>query len=767
MAKGNLETLSAEVSGLLARAPVGGVDEAIFATLAALSRFTASERSHVYVFDSDREIMNEVARWPRPADDRADDEFRSLARTQLPLYAEALFSGRDVVFSDLDEIPASADVDRAFLVRNEVRSAMTVPLLVGEELLGAVTLSQLSSRRSWQSSDKEAVHAVAALLIAALARREAEREQGESIRFAKLITSLVSEFMNLPAEGIDDGVERALETIARFADCDRSAIYILEEDGAWANLYRGWWAPNAKPVVDSYERIETDSESAYGRWIHSEEPYLTLNVGAIVEIRPEAGDRLQTEGLGTVANLPLVIAGRRIGWFGIGARVPRVQWSAAELHSLGLAANALANMYSRRQAEIERRRHRRFEDVLSELASDFIKRPMSQLRLGIEEIIDRFGDFAGSDRAAVLLIDESDETASTYYESVPRGEGAPIRGFPIRAAPRFYEQLMTSRGPWFMYVEEFPPSDQLAAMALDAIGIHTLLNCPLADGERVFGYASIGYAQSHHRPVAGTEQFLAVAAGVIANALSRTRLEREAVEQREALSRALRLGSLGQLATGIAHELNQPLAAISNYSRACARRLDASEIDRVALAEILTRVSEEALRAGEIIHNLRAQVKGGPKKQRTVSVRSIIENAYLLVAGTARDHNVEVKIDCGDDLPPVSVDPTEVGQVVINVVQNAIESIAMAEADVREIEIQARRLQGVVEVVISDSGPGFAPTSRGAIFGQFYTTKPGGLGFGLSISRALIEGNGGTIEAVDSAAGAVIRFTLPEAVPTS
>jgi len=757
------EPILVQIAKRLLQSPLGEMDRALEDALAVISQFAGVERSHVYLFDEDRETMVEVARYP-PADPQAvNDPLRALPRRDLPFYAEEVFANRVVSLLSVDDIPAWASADRAFIEQQGIQSCVTIPLQVSAETLGTLTLAMLSRARAWGDEEMALLAGAGELFASALARLRTEREQSEGIRFERLITSLVSEFMNLPADELDDGVQRALENIARSVDCDRAALFIVDEDQECAVLYRGWWAPGTTPVVEDYWRIDTGPDSPYGKWIISDSPSLILSSAAIEEIRPDSVAGVRSTQLGTVANVPLVIDGRRIGWFGVGARMPRVGWSSAEIRSLGLAANALANMYSRRQSEKAQRRHERFEDTLSELAADFIKRAPSQLRMGIAELIDRFGSFARSDRAAVLLIDEADETASTYHEWIARGEPSPVRGFPLRDAPWFRQQLMSAAGPWYMYVEELPASDHLAARTLEAIGIRTLLNCPIAEGDDVFGYASIGYAQPRHRPLPGTEQILAVAAGIIAKAMSRERLEKQALQQRDALARAFRLGSLGQLATGIAHELNQPLTAIANYSRACVRWLEAPDIDRVAFAEVLGRVFEEAIRAGDIIHNLRSHVKGGPKARSIASIRDVVEHACSLLSGTARDYDVTIRTEYRGSVPPVYVEPTEVEQVVINVVQNAIDSIAAANPSLREIVITAWRDRAAVEVEIADSGPGFGAIAPQKLFDQFYTTKPGGLGLGLAISRALIESNGGTMTAAASPSGASFRFTLPVA----
>lgn len=757
------EAMLAMISRRFVEAPLGEMDAAIHEALAAVTAFAGGERSHIYLLDGDRGIMNEISRWPDDERFPEDDDLRSIPRTALPFYSEEVFARRHVVFSRLDEFPEAATLDRAFLIDHKVRSALTMPLTAAGETIGTLTLTTLTHERTWHDDDIAMLRVAADVIAPALIRRKSEREQQASIHLQRLVTSLVSEFMNLPADSLNDGLMRALETIARYVDCDRSALYILDETGEAADLYRGWWAEDAEPVVSDYQRIVATQESPYGVWIHSDAPHLILNAAAIEQLRPDAVRTIRRTGLGTVANLPLVIGGRRIGWFGVGATMPRVSWNPGELHSLSIAANALANMYSRHQSELEQRRQQRFADTLSELAADFIKRPLAEFRTGIEEIVDRFGRFAGSDRAAVLLIDETDQTASTYHEWVATGEPAPIRNFPVTGAPWFYEQLKAAQGPWLMYVEDFPPSDALAAAALEAINVRTLLNCPIADGQHLYGYASIGYPRARYRPLAGTEQVLAMAAGIIANALSREQLERRAIDHRDALSHALRLGSLGQLATGIAHELNQPLTAIVNYSRAGVRWLESENYNREALAEILDRVSEEGIRAGDIIHHLRNHVKAGPRARGAASVREIVEKASSLLAGTARDHDVTIFTSFEGSLPFVHAEPTEIEQVVINIVQNAIDSIDSARSDRREIAINARRNHSFVEVEIADTGPGFGSIDADRLFDQFYTTKPGGLGLGLSISRSLIEGNGGRMNAVSTPLGASIRFALPVA----
>jgi signal transduction histidine kinase/PAS domain-containing protein len=758
------DRLLKRISSGFAESPLGTLDSAIGDALATLSSFADAERSHVHILDRNRASMTELARWYADAQNRGSDDLRFIPRSTLPHFIEEFVNGRTTIFTSAEDLPVSATAERAFLQRHGILSGVITPLTAAGREIGTLALTTVSRHRVWSAEEVSMLRVLGEVIGAAVARRESEREQQESLHFERLVTSLVSEFMNLPAGELDTGIGRAMETIARFVDCDGSAIFIVDESGDRAELLRGWWASGITPTIGDSQWIDTAPDSACGRWLRSDEPHLIVNPDTVEPFDPDSARAMRENRVGTVANLQLVINGHRVGWFAVGAKEPRVTWNAAELRSLRIAADALANMYSRRQSEEDRRRHKRFDDTLAEFAADFIKRPITDIRKGIEEIVDGFGRFAGCDRAAVLLLDPGGKTASTFHEWAGSHDPAPVERFPIADAPWFYRQLMTSTGPWLMHREEFPPSDENAGIALDFIGIRTLLNCPIADGQKVLGYTSIGYAKARHQPHPGTEQVLAVAAGIVANGLARERLEIETLEQRDALSHALRLGSMEQLATGIAHELNQPLTAIANYSYACVRRLAASDPDREALSEILERVSDEAIRAGDIIHHLRNHLKGGPANRRSTSVNDIVTHASSLLVGTAREHRVDIIIDPAAALPNVYVEPTEIEQVVINLVQNAIDSIAAANSECREVRIATSRNRESVEVAVSDTGPGFSGEEAGNLFDQFHTTKPGGMGLGLSISRYLIESNGGTIEAdISTQSGATFRFALPVA----
>jgi PAS domain S-box-containing protein len=221
-----------------------------------------------------------------------------------------------------------------------------------------------------------------------------------------------------------------------------------------------------------------------------------------------------------------------------------------------------------------------------------------------------------------------------------------------------------------------------------------------------------------------------------------------------------RISAMGAMAATLAHELNQPLAAANNWlgvARALSEKMPDSP---PRLGEALAETRGSIVRAGEIIRRIRGMLSRGSPKREAHDLRRLVEESLGLALLGARASGVETRVAVHDI--SVKVDRIQIQQVILNLVRNAIE--AMSEQPRRELFVGSDVRDGVAELIVSDTGPGFAPELREQLFTAFMTTKDSGLGVGLSISRTIIEAHGGTIRAAENpGGGTTFRFTLPRA----
>lgn len=220
-----------------------------------------------------------------------------------------------------------------------------------------------------------------------------------------------------------------------------------------------------------------------------------------------------------------------------------------------------------------------------------------------------------------------------------------------------------------------------------------------------------------------------------------------------------RLTSMGEMASALAHEINQPLSAIANYLKGARRLLEETDIDRDTLDGALDKAGEQALRAGAIIRRLRDFVARGETERQVESLNRMVEEAAALAFIGARELGVGVRFDYDIKTDRVLADRVQIQQVIVNLIRNAIE--AMSDGPRRDLKISVSRADQDAVVSVSDTGPGVAPEIIDNLFAAFVTTKRDGMGVGLSISRTIIESHGGRLWAEETpGGGATFRFTL-------
>jgi two-component system sensor kinase FixL len=247
--------------------------------------------------------------------------------------------------------------------------------------------------------------------------------------------------------------------------------------------------------------------------------------------------------------------------------------------------------------------------------------------------------------------------------------------------------------------------------------------------------------------------------GFVRDLTERQTREKRLQELQDELVHVARLSEMGQMASALAHELNQPLAAISNYLQAGVRLIDSpANIGRVR--EVLRKASEQANRAGDIIRRLRQFIEKGESERTAENLAKTVEEAAALAFVGAKEVSVKTSFDLSASLPPVWVDKIQIQQVIVNLVRNSIE--AMSTVTRRELLVRTVREKGEAMVIVSDTGPGLPEEVAAQLFQPFVTTKQKGMGLGLSISKSIIEAHGGRMWAEQKPEGGVtFFFTIP------
>lgn len=254
-------------------------------------------------------------------------------------------------------------------------------------------------------------------------------------------------------------------------------------------------------------------------------------------------------------------------------------------------------------------------------------------------------------------------------------------------------------------------------------------------------------------------------AGILHDRTHSVRREAEllrAGEWRERLQQLGRWSLLGEIASGLAHELNQPLAAISTFAQAGERLLNLPEPRIQKAASLFHEVSEQALRAGDVIHRMRGLVKRqGSGEPQLLTCAAILTDFRALADAIARTHHVRLEVEVPDPTLQVSVDPSHIQQVLMSLFRNALDAMREIPPPQRAVLARAEAVGDIMEISITDTGPGISDTVARELFRPFFSTKPEGTGLGLAVCRSTVAEYGGTLRFENASRGARFIVGLP------
>lgn len=254
--------------------------------------------------------------------------------------------------------------------------------------------------------------------------------------------------------------------------------------------------------------------------------------------------------------------------------------------------------------------------------------------------------------------------------------------------------------------------------------------------------------------------------GVVRDISDRTRMEEQLRERERQLDRTMRLASASELASALAHELNQPLAAVANYVRACKLLIESRQDADPRLQSTMGRAIEEVARAGDVLRRLREYFRTGGARLEWVDLNALIAHVAHHWSDRTNASATELTLRVEPTLAQVFADRVQLEIVLHNLVGNALDSLLAGAAGERQIEIGAAT-EGTaqVHVTVRDSGPGLTEAVLATLFQPFATSKPAGMGLGLALSRSIVENHGGRLWAEPLARGAAFHFTLPVGTP--
>ena len=249
--------------------------------------------------------------------------------------------------------------------------------------------------------------------------------------------------------------------------------------------------------------------------------------------------------------------------------------------------------------------------------------------------------------------------------------------------------------------------------------------------------------------------------GIIRDLTERREMEERARLRLEDAAHTARMLELGEMCSEIVHEVNQPLAAIVGFAEGCLRMVRGGGAELTVIEDALGRVADQGIHAGEVVSRLRSLVRKDEHRREEFPLATAIEETLLIVDHERRQRGVRVVVRCESELPAVRANRVQIEQILLNLLRNAFHAVERAER--RHVWIRAERAGADrVRLLVEDSGPGLSPERCERVFEAFYTTKPNGLGVGLSISRSLAESHGGRLwaESIDGR-GALFSLEVP------
>ena len=429
-------------------------------------------------------------------------------------------------------------------------------------------------------------------------------------------------------------------------------------------------------------------------------------------------------------------------------------------------SGSVSDIHERQVARKELEERLAFQRMVSDVSTTFAKAPHAQLRGVIVRALECLGKFLDADRCVLMHMSEDDAVNAGDYEWT-RGEQAPglraVRGEGLGAFSDVVTLLEDGGVHFFEHVEEIPSQWETFREFVEENHVKAGLIMPLLQGERLLGLmAAFTLRDAPNWPSVLMERDNIVGQ-LFANVLGNLEWEAGAGRLAEELTHVSRVATMGELTASLAHELNQPLEAIAANAVAVGYCLDGESANSDEARAALADISDEARRAGQVIRRMRALLEKGEQERSPLHMNGLVEEVVALLQNEAILRNTLFELDLDPELSLVEGDRIQLQQVLMNLLLNSIDATQGDSVSSRRVTIRTcNRGDEETEVVVLDEGVGLEPSIAETMFDPFVTTKPNGLGMGLSISRSIIEAHSGRLWAEQNPdGGAAFHFSIP------
>jgi signal transduction histidine kinase len=405
-----------------------------------------------------------------------------------------------------------------------------------------------------------------------------------------------------------------------------------------------------------------------------------------------------------------------------------------------------------------------FEDALADISAAFVRATADQISNELERWLKRIGLALGIDRSTIAQIDPNDGLLYTSHRWAREGVTpmAP-RTKADDTLPWVTQKLLAGETISLDDVENAPSEAAKDLEYARLIGIKSVMIVPLRIGGVIVGALGFDAVFRARAWSPRTARRLRLVAEVFGNALERERAVAEINRLREEMRQTSRVAMTGELTASLAHELNQPLAAILNNAEAARQMLAAKRPNLAEVREAIDEIIQDNSRAVETLRTVRALFQRDQIQMAPLDLRQVLLEVERILQLEAISRNIALRLDFPPSLPSITGNRTQLVELLMNLTANAFDSVSEHGGERREVELRAHQPEAQrVNVAVRDTGGGIDPDLMPQLFKAFFTTKPKGMGMGLAIARSIVETHGGRLWATsNTGGGATLEFQLP------